>query len=89
MSEVLGQGAAIPLDLVMLVDGIRKRVAAAASVYEVAEAANVTAPTLYAFIKKERVPTIDTLQKLCNHFAITVDVATHKQVMPPVVRPIS
>ncbi len=88
MSEVLEQGSAVTLDLVMLVDSIRKRVAAAESVYDVAEAANVTAPTLYAFIKKERVPTIDTLQKLCNHFAITVDVATHRQVLPSVVRPI-
>lgn len=84
MSELSPQGTAIPIDLMMLVDGIRSRIKAG-DVYEIAEGAGVTPPTLYEFIGNRRLPTIPTLQKLIHFFGITADAATHKQVQPSVV----
>jgi transcriptional regulator with XRE-family HTH domain len=83
MTELTPEGTALSIDLMMLVDGIRKRVKAG-DVYEIAEGAGVTPPTLYEFVGKRRLPTIPTLQKLIDYFGITVDAATHKQVLPPV-----
>lgn len=82
MSELSPEGTALSIDLVMLTDGIRRKVKAG-NVYEIAQGAGVTAPTLYEFIARRRLPTIPTLQKLVDYFGITADAATHKQALPP------
>ncbi|TBF08914.1 helix-turn-helix transcriptional regulator [Rhizobium ruizarguesonis] len=89
--ELERAGAAVPIDLMMLLDGVKRKIKAvpAAEYGDLAHESGVSVPTLYSIIADRRIPSIPTLQKLCNHFAITVDLATHKQVMPPVVRPIS
>ncbi|MGO7501542.1 helix-turn-helix domain-containing protein [Rhizobium johnstonii] len=78
------------IDLMMLLDGVKRKIKAvpAAAYGDLAEECGVSVPTLYGIIADRRMPSLPTLQKLCDHFAITVDVATHKQVLPPVVRPI-
>ncbi|ANL40402.1 MULTISPECIES: helix-turn-helix transcriptional regulator [Rhizobium] len=87
--ELEHAGAAVSLDLMMLLDGVKRRIKAvpAAEYGDLAEECGVSVPTLYAIIADRRLPSLPTFQKLCNYFAITVDVATHKQVMPPVVKP--
>lgn len=89
--ELERAGAAVSLDLMMLLDGVKRRIKAvpAAEYADLAEECGVSVPTLYAIIADRRLPSLPTFQKLCDHFAITVDVATHKQVIPPVVKPIS
>ncbi|QIO64723.1 helix-turn-helix transcriptional regulator [Rhizobium leguminosarum] len=88
--ELERAGAAVPIDLMMLLDGVKHKIKAvpAAEYGDLAHESGVSVPTLYGIIANRRIPSIPTLQKLCDHFKLTVDVATHKQVIPPVVRPI-
>lgn len=88
--ELARAGAAVPIDLMMLLDGVKRKIKAVppAEYGDLAQECGVSVSALYGIISDRRLPSLPTLQKLCNHFAITVDVATHKQVLPPVVRPI-
>ncbi|MBY5338194.1 helix-turn-helix transcriptional regulator [Rhizobium leguminosarum] len=88
--ELEPTGAAVSIDLMMLLDGVKRKIKAvpAAEYEELSLACGVSVRTLYGIIADRRMPSLPTFQKLCDHFAITVDVALHKQVLPPVVRPI-
>ncbi|MBY3194251.1 helix-turn-helix transcriptional regulator [Rhizobium laguerreae] len=91
IAELERAGAAVSIDLMMLVDGVRSRIKAvpAGEYSDLSHESGVSVPTLYDIIANRRIPSIPTLQKLCDHFKLTVDVATHKQVLPPVVVPLS
>ncbi|OHV21421.1 hypothetical protein BBJ66_31155 [Rhizobium sp. RSm-3] len=87
-NELENTGASVPIDLMMLLDGVKRKIKAipAANYEDLAEESGVSVPTLYAIIADRRMPSLPTFQKLCDHFGITVDVATHKTVLPPVAK---
>lgn len=70
------------MNLYMLVEGVKRKIKAAPrkGFEKLAVDADVSVPTLYAIIADRRMPSIETLQKLCDHFGIKVSVVAHETV---------
>ncbi|MEW9807469.1 helix-turn-helix domain-containing protein [Mesorhizobium marinum] len=85
MSGLTPAGSSLPIDLWLLLEGVRKKISAS-NIQELSDTTGVTRPTLYDIAAGRRVPTIETFQRLLNHFQFAADAATHKHVLPPVVR---
>ncbi len=85
LDELERAGTAVPIDLMMLLDGVKRKIKSipAAAYEELAEECGVSVPTLYAIIADRRLPSLTTFQKLCDHFSMTVDIATHRTARPP------
>ncbi|CDZ56042.1 helix-turn-helix domain-containing protein [Neorhizobium galegae] len=79
-------GAPISINILALVEGLRRNVRDfAEGKYVLAEKVGVTAPTLYEFAAGKRVPTIYTLQALCDFFMPTLNLEQYLgRIAPPV-----
>lgn len=77
MSELTPAGTPVPMDLAMLLTGVRKRLTED-TIEDVVAATGITRNTLYSIRDERRVPSFDTFQRLVNFYGYQITVTTHR-----------